>query len=377
MHFVSTTGEELLYIFGMTKRLAVVLCNLGGPDSPAAVQPFLQNLFSDPAILRVPAPVRWFLARLISRLRARKAQAIYAKLGGGSPLLPNTQAQAKVLEQSLQQTLPNTKVFIAMRYWHPFTKEAVEQIKSWNPDSVALVSLYPQFSTTTTASSFDEFTKEASRQGLIAPVHPVCCYPEDDAWTEAVAQTIQGSGVHLAHTRILFSAHGLPKKIVDAGDPYPLQVKASAKAVLEKLTTKPKDSVVCYQSKVGPMEWLKPSTEEEIQRAGREGIPILVVPIAFVSEHSETLVELDDEYRHLATLAKVPKYTRAPTVQTTPRFIEGLTKLIIQATQKPAEEYLCALKDTACFNPQGKCSRVNEDGLLPDANFPRLSAIKD
>lgn len=360
----------------MTQRLAVVLCNLGGPDSPAAVRPFLQNLFSDPAILRVSAPMRWFLARLISRLRARKAQAIYAKLGGGSPLLPNTQAQAQEIEKYLQRTIPAAKVFIAMRYWHPLTKETVAQVKDWNPDSIALVSLYPQFSTTTTESSFKEFTKEAHRQGLTVPVHPVCCYPEDDGWTHAVAQTIENSSVNLAHTRILFSAHGLPQKIVDAGDPYPLQVAASAHAVLKKLTIQPRDSIICYQSKVGSMEWLKPSTEAEIERAGREGVPILVVPIAFVSEHSETLVELDDEYRHLATVSGVPRYTRAATVQTTQKFIEGLSQLIMQATQKPADEYLCALKDTVCRNPAGRCGRINVDNPLSGAVSPVLVSIK-
>ncbi|MFN8693552.1 MAG: ferrochelatase [Holosporales bacterium] len=340
-------------------RIAVVLFNLGGPDSPKAVQPFLQNLFSDPAILRVPPPVRWFLARLISRLRAKKAQGIYNAIGGGSPLLPNTEAQAAALDRALGEALPDSECrsFIAMRYWHPLTPAAVKAVKDWQPDTIVLLSLYPQFSTTTTESSFAAFQAEATRQGLSAPQHVVCCYPEDAGWTGAVAEQIRRSGVDLTATRLLFSAHGLPQKIVDEGDPYPLQVNATVQAVCSQLGDAALDTVVCYQSKVGPLKWLEPSTEHELHRAGAEKKAVLVIPIAFVSEHSETLVELDIEYKHLAEEAGVSHYTRLPTVMLEPLFIKGLAVLVQQSLKAPQGEYLCSINDAVCQQPEKHCSR--------------------
>ena len=308
-------------------RTAVVLLNLGAPDKPSAVRPFLKNMFSDPAILSVPGPVRWFLARLISGLRARKAIPIYEQLGGGSPLLANTKAQAEALQNLLGG---DAQVFVSMRYWHPMSTECVAAVKRYAPDQIVLLPLYPQFSGTTTGSSFADWRRAAARAGLSAPIHAVCCYPQQDGWVGAVADLIRTAIAQAGSAkkpRILFSAHGLPKKVIAGGDPYQWQVERTVDAVVAALGGG-LDWSICYQSRVGPLEWIGPSTEDEIDRAGREGVPILVVPIAFVSEHSETLVELDVEYRHRAERAGVPRYIRVPAVSTHPNFIGGLAAMI-------------------------------------------------
>jgi ferrochelatase len=308
---------------GMT-RTAIVLFNLGGPDSPEAVQPFLQNLFSDPAILTVPGPIRWLLARFISRRRAPVAQKIYQQLGGRSPILPNTEAQAVALTSVIGG---EAKIFVAMRYWHPFVEEVAAEVAVWKPDRVVLLPLYPQFSTTTTASSFDAWDRAAKKLGFACPTARVCCYPDEAGFVAASARRL-GEMLDRAKgpVRVLFSAHGLPKKIVDAGDPYAWQVRRSAEAIVAALGHAV-DWTVCYQSRVGPLEWIGPSTEAEIRRAAADKVTPVVVPLSFVSEHSETLVELDEEYRHLAESVGVPGYLRVPTVSTDPAFIAGLASL--------------------------------------------------
>jgi len=304
-------------------KTAIILFNLGGPDGPDAVQPFLFNLFNDPAIIRLPQPLRWLLAKLISGRRTPTAQKIYAQMGGRSPILPNTEAQAQALESALG---PDFKCFIAMRYWRPRADVQVAAVKRWDPDRILLLPLYPQYSTTTTGSSVTEWQHEAKRAGLAVPTISLCCYPNNPGFAAAVATRIKaGLGEFGAQRpRVLFSAHGLPKKIVDAGDPYQGQVEQSVAAVLAELALPDLDWVICYQSRVGPMEWIGPSTEAEVLRAGAEGVALLVVPIAFVSEHSETLVELDIEYRELAHEKGVPAYVRVPTVDADAHFIAGL-----------------------------------------------------
>jgi len=306
---------------------AVVLFNLGGPDSPEAVKPFLFNLFRDPAIITLPNPLRWMIAKLISSRRAETAREIYGKIGGSSPLLPNTKAQAQALEAALG---PEYRVFIAMRYWHPLSSETAEAVKNWGPDRVFLTPLYPQYSTTTTASSLLSWRKAAQSVGLKAETRSLCCFPADRNFIQAVTRLLR-EGLERrkgAPLRVLFSAHGLPEKIVTAGDPYQWQVERSVAAVREALNDPSLDSVVCYQSRVGPLKWLGPSTDEEIRRAGRDGKGVIVVPIAFVSEHSETLVELDMEYRELAAKEGAAFYDRIPTVGTDADFIAGLANLI-------------------------------------------------
>lgn len=322
-------------------RTAVVLFNLGGPDSPEAVQPFLFNLFFDPAIIRLPTPLRWLLAKLISSRRAPIARQIYQEMGGGSPLLPNTEAQARALTAALQEKdLGDLRVFIAMRYWHPRAVATAKEVAAYRPERVVLLPLYPQFSTTTSASSLEEWSREAKKAGITAPSRTVCCYPAQNGFVEAVAAGLRNALKEADHPRpprVLFSAHGLPKKIVEQGDPYQWQVEQSVAAVLRHLGEINLDWQICYQSRVGPLEWIGPATNEEIEKAGREGQPIIVVPIAFVSEHSETLVELDIEYRKLAEDAGAPLYLRVPTVMTEQPFIAGLVELVSRAvaTQRP------------------------------------------
>ena len=316
----------------MSGRVAVVLFNLGGPDRLDAVRPFLFNLFNDPAILRRRQPLRWALAKAISWRRAPIAKEIYRRLGGRSPLLDQTEAQARALEAELGE--PRIKAFVAMRYWHPTTEETVDAVARFEPETVVLLPLYPQFSSTTTASSFREWDRRAGGR-LGAPTVRICCYPEEPGFAAASAARIAGilRAWEGPEPRILFSAHGVPKAFIEAGDPYEGQVRRSVAAIRRVLARPDLDHVVCYQSRVGPLEWIGPYTDREIERAGREARPVIVVPVAFVSEHSETLVELDEEYRALALGRGVPRYERAAAVGTDPAFIRGLAGLVRRATE--------------------------------------------
>lgn len=310
-------------------RSAVVLMNLGGPDSLEAVQPFLFNLFSDPAILRLPGILRLPLARFIAWRRAALARNIYRHLGGGSPLLANTEVQARALEAALG---PEHRCFVAMRYWHPTSEETARQVAQWEPDQIICLPLYPQFSTTTTASSFAAWRRAAAPYRIESPVREICCYPAEEGFIRALAGRIQPVldlvAGHQKPPRLLLTAHGLPKKIVRGGDPYPAQVEATAEAVIGSLNRPSLDWRVCYQSRVGPLEWIGPATDEEVRRAGSDGVPVVMAPISFVSEHSETLVELDRDYRHLAEASGVPAYHRVSTVGSDPSFIQALADLV-------------------------------------------------
>ena len=345
-------------------RIAVILFNLGGPDNLQAVRPFLFNLFNDPAILNLPGPLRWCLAQIISRRRAPVAQAIYRHLGGKSPLLALTEAQADALETALAD-VAEFKVFVAMRYWHPMTEGVVASVRAWKPDEIVLLPLYPQFSTTTSASSLRVWRAVAQKAGLDAPMRAVCCYPRDPGVVVAQARLI-GEKLRLASAvaapRLLFSAHGLPQRIVDRGDPYQWQVEQTAAAVVEHL--KPEwpdlDWQVCYQSRVGPLTWIGPSTEAEIERAGRDQKPLVIVPIAFVSEHSETLVELDIEYRARAEAAGVPAFHRVAALGTDPHFVAGLAKIVRDtlerapgSTSSNCGERLCPARWGCCAMAEG------------------------
>jgi ferrochelatase len=315
-------------------KLAVILFNLGGPDSPEAVEPFLRNLFSDPAIIALPGILRWPLARMIAKRRAPIADQIYAHIGGRSPIFEETRNQANALERALSGGGMEAKAFVAMRYWHPFSDGAARAVKAFQPDRIALLPLYPQYSTTTTRSSFRDWVRAAKRAGLNTPTSRVCCYPWETGFVAAASSQIREAAKDLnpgLSYRLLLSAHGLPKRIVRTGDPYQWQVEQSAAAITKLLDRPELEAVVCYQSRVGPLEWIGPSTDAEVARAGRDGKGVIVAPIAFVSEHSETLVELDIEYRKLAASSGVPDYRRAATVGTHPYFIEGLADLVRRA----------------------------------------------
>ncbi|MEO8715841.1 MAG: ferrochelatase [Acetobacteraceae bacterium] len=317
------------------ERVAIVLFNLGGPDSPAAIAPFLRNLFADPAILRLPFFLRWPLARIIAGRRRKPATAIYALLGGRSPLLDLTREQARALEAALPEV--DARCFIAMRYWHPNSDEAARAVVAFAPDHVVLLPLYPQFSTTTTGSSLTAWREAAARAGLVATVTTLCCWPDQAGYAAATAalarRTWEEARAKLggAPMRLLFSAHGLPQAIVRAGDPYAWQVARTAAAILGAWEDAPDDWTICYQSRATPQKWLEPSTDQEIARAARDKVAVVVVPIAFVSDHSETLVELDIEYRHLAEKLGVAGYFRVPAQNDDPGFIAALADIVRRA----------------------------------------------
>ena len=352
-------------------RLAVVLFNLGGPDAPESVRPFLVNLFTDPAILRVPGWIRPWLGRVIAWRRTKPASENYAIIGGRSPLLELTNEQAAALEASLNdEGTTEAKVFVAMRYWHPMSDETAAAVKAWGPDEILLLPLYPQFSTTTTGSSMLAWERAAARIGMKVPTTTVCCFHSDPSFAEATAAIVRGAWDKAraeldpaVKLRILFSAHGLPESIVKSGDPYQWQVEQSVEQVAERLGIEGLDHIVCYQSRVTPQKWIGPSTEDELERAGHDKVAVLVVPIAFTSEHSETLVELDVEYREEAEKFGVPGYFRAPAQNADPAFIAGLASLVHGARQ--SGRALCS------FAGARQCPKQHRDCPHEKANAER------
>jgi ferrochelatase len=334
-------------------KTAVVLFNLGGPDSLEAVEPFLRNLFSDPAIISLPLALRIPIARFAARRRAPVAREMYARLGGKSPINEETNKQSQALEDLLRAHGLDAKCFVGMRCWRPLIEDCVAEVKAWRPDKVVLLPLYPQFSTTTTASSFQEWDRAVQHASLAVPTQRICCYPTEAGFIGAMADLI-----HQTHPRFrpdvsyryLLSAHGLPERTIAKGDPYRSQVERTAKALVERLGTKDLDWRVCFQSRVGPLAWIGPATDEEIRRAGAEDKGVVVVPIAFVSEHSETLVELDMDYAKLAREAGVPDYLRVPTVGAHAKFIEGMAVLVeraVDGSEQPAPcGKLCSQRGT-------------------------------
>jgi ferrochelatase len=320
------------------------------------VRPFLFNLFKDPAIIRQPAWVRYPLAALIAATRRRTAQANYDLMGGASPLLPETEAQARALEAALKAQAPDVeaRVFVAMRYWRPFAAETARQVAAFAPDEVVLLPLYPQYSTTTTASSRKDW--KAAYRGPGA-VREVCCYPTADGLVEAHAEAIRDRWITAgkpSNIRLLFSAHGLPQQVVDAGDPYRAQVEATAAAIAARLPELP-DWRVAFQSRVGRLKWLEPATDAEVRRAGAEGKGLLVAPIAFVSEHVETLVELDHEYARLAAKVGCAPYLRSATPGVRPPFIDDLARAALgaEAAIKPYGPWLCPAGFSQCACRRG------------------------
>lgn len=324
------------------KKTAVVLFNLGGPDSKKAIRPFLLNFFTDPNIIRLPYPLRFLIANIIAWRRSKKeAGNSYGELGDQSPLLANTQAQAMALESLLNNKDGSTyKIFVCMRYWHPMAESVVRDVQTFAPDEVVLLPLYPQYSTTTTRSSYQTWIKAAHKAGLKAATKLVCCYPMDNGFIKANAaavcevyeKALIETGVE---PRILMSAHGLPEDIVKDGDPYEWQCRQSAENIIAATGIQNPDWVLCFQSRVGPKKWLSPSTEDEIKKAGKEGRPVIILPHAFTQEHVETLVEIEIEYREVAEHAGVVGFYRIPCVGTHPDFIQGLADMVISSKNNP------------------------------------------
>lgn len=347
------------------KKAAIILFNLGGPDSKDAIRPFLLNFFTDPNIIRLPYPFRRVIAHLIAARRTKKeAGTSYGLLGDKSPLLENTQAQATALEAVLQTALPahEARTFVCMRYWHPMSDEVVQAVKAYAPDDIVLLPLYPQYSTTTTRSSLQEWQKSCRKYGVQVPTSTLCCYPFGDGFIKASAELIrkayQAAQVELESKglpapRVLFSAHGLPESIIEEGDPYQWQCEQSAAKMAAATGIENLDWQICYQSRVGPKKWIGPSTEEALHKAAADQKPVLVYPHAFVSEHVETLVEIEQEYRHVADQIGVPWFGRVNTVGTDPRFIEGLADMIrdvigTRTLAPDSKARLCPMKYGQC-----------------------------
>lgn len=331
-------------------RLAVILLNLGGPLQEADISPFLFNFFRDKNVISLPEPFRTLLALWISQTRGRgEARKAYGLLGGKSPLLQNTQAQAAALEKELQKGQPETRVFTCMRHWHPMAKEVAKEVAAYQPSKIVLLPLYPQYSTTTSLSALEDWHKAARGAGLSVPTEEICCYSGNEGFVYASAALIQAELRKAPRRRrLLFSAHGLPEKIVKGGDAYQFQCENTAAAIVRQLGVPNLDWQLCYQSRVGPLVWIGPSIEQALQKAADDKVDVVVYPLAFVSEHVETLVELDIEYRERAQSMGL-KYFRVPTVGTHPAFIGGLRDLVIDCAGAAAGERACPARFGKCY----------------------------
>ncbi len=349
------------------RKVGVLLLNLGGPERIQDVGPFLYNLFSDPEIIRLPNPaLQKPLAWLISSLRAGKSQAAYRSIGGGSPLRRITEQQARELQSSLRQRGIEATSYVAMRYWHPFTESAVADIKADGVDEVVVLPLYPHFSISTSGSSFRELQRlrQADPGFARLPIRCIRSYYSDPgyigAMAELIAKEIQACPEPSA-AHVFFSAHGVPKSYVEeAGDPYQEEIEACARLIIDKLETDlgfRNPFTLAYQSRVGPVEWLKPYTDDALHELGEQGVKdLVVVPISFVSEHIETLEEIDIEYREIATEAGITNFRRVPALDTTPAFITGLADLVQQALEGPEVnlDQAAALNTKVKLYPQDK-----------------------
>ncbi|KGG25703.1 MULTISPECIES: ferrochelatase [unclassified Prochlorococcus] len=327
-------------------RVGVLLMNLGGPERIQDVGPFLFNIFADPEIIRLPNPaLQRPLAWLISTLRSSKSEQAYRSIGGGSPLRRITEQQARELQSLLRQRGIDATSYVAMRYWHPFTESAVADIKADGIDQVVVLPLYPHFSISTSGSSFRELqrlrqTDESFRK---LPIRCIRSWYDHPGYVRAMAELI-AEQVRLSdvpeEAQVFFSAHGVPKSYVEqAGDPYQKEIEACTTLImaeLENLLGYGNPHSLAYQSRVGPEEWIQPYTDEVIEQLGEAGTrDLVVVPISFVSEHIETLAELDIEYRELATAAGIVHFRRVPALDTYPTFIEGLADLVGSSLEGP------------------------------------------
>jgi protoporphyrin/coproporphyrin ferrochelatase len=319
-------------------RVGVLLLNLGGPDKLEDVRAFLYNLFADPEIIRLPSPLLQApLAWLISTLRAQKSQENYKKIGGGSPLRRITEDQAQALRSRLQQTGNDIQVYIGMRYWHPFTEEAIAQIKQDGIQQLVILPLYPQFSISTSGSSFRLLERlwnaDPALQSIQYTVVP--SWYNHPGYVQVMANLLEKTLDQVPHpsdAHIFFSAHGVPVSYVEeAGDPYQQEIEQCTALIMKQLN-RSNAHTLAYQSRVGPVEWLQPYTDEAIEDLAQKGVKeLVVVPISFVSEHIETLEEIDMEYREVAEEAGIETFARVPAPNTDPVFIQALADLVVQA----------------------------------------------
>ncbi len=318
------------------ERVGVLLFNLGGPDTLDDVRPFLFNLFADPDIIRLPwralqKPLAW----LISTQRYKKSRTYYEKIGGGSPLRRITDEQARALEAALASRGINARAYVAMRYWRPYTEEALEQIMRDDISHLIVLPLYPQFSISTTGSSLNRMNALVAENGYRMPTTSVVCsYEDDEGYISALAASVAEKLAEFPdpdRAHILFSAHSIPVSYVKQGDPYLEQTERTVELVMQRLG-KDRPYTLSFQSKVGPVEWLSPATDATVRRLASEGVEqLLMVPVSFVSEHSETLYEMDILYGELAQEVGIKHYLRVPTVNCRADFIDALASLVERA----------------------------------------------
>ena len=341
-------------------KKAIILFNLGGPDKLENVEPFLFNLFNDPAILNLPTFLRYPLAKLISNRRAPVAKKIYAELGGSSPILKLTKEQSNALEIKLNQTQEEDeyKCFIIMRCWNPRAEDVIKDVQLYSPNEVILMPLYPQYSAATSGSSIKEWKDVCRKNNYHIKTSTICCYPTDQNFINAHTKEIIKKIKDLKNFKLIFSAHGLPEKNIKKGDPYQWQVEQSVKKIVESLNDENLDWILSYQSRVGPLKWIGPSTETTIIENSKIGKHIVLVPIAFVSEHSETLVELDIEYKEIADANGCKNYTRVPALGINEDFIKTMSELIIKKDEYKINENLYPPK-IQCPSNFKKCPCLN------------------
>ena len=341
-------------------KKAVILFNLGGPDKLENVEPFLFNLFNDPAILDLPSLFRYPLAKLIANRRAPTAKKIYEELGGSSPILKLTNEQACALELKLNKddNLSEYKCFIVMRCWHPRAEKVVKEVMDYNPKEIILMPLYPQYSAATSGSSIKEWNDVCTQNNFKVKTSTICCYPTDESFVEAHTAEIKKKINNLENFKLIFSAHGLPEKNIKKGDPYQWQVEQSVDKIVKSLNIKDLDWILSYQSRVGPLKWIGPSTEDIIVENSKIGKHIVLVPVAFVSEHSETLVELDIEYKELADKNGCKNYLRVPALGTSTNYIKAMSNLIINKQNYNFDGKLFPPK-IKCPNQFKKCPCLN------------------
>ena len=334
---------------------AVILFNLGGPDKLESVEPFLFNLFNDPEILSIPSIFRYPLAKFISKRRAPIAKNIYKEIGNKSPILELTQEQATSLEKSLSAK-GNYKCFVVMRCWHPRAIDVIKKVKEFNPDEIILLPLYPQFSAATSGSSINEWNDLCKKENFNVKTKIICCYPTESNFIKSHANLIRKT-IHNTESKnfkLLFSAHGLPEIKIKKGDPYQWQVEETVKRIMVELKDENLNHTISYQSRVGPLKWIGPSTDDEIIKNSKEKKGIVIVPVAFVSEHSETLVELDIEYKKLAKENGCSFYKRVPALGIEEYFINGLSELVLK--QETRGNFVSSV---ICPNKYKKCPCLN------------------
>jgi len=346
-------------------RVGIVLLNLGGPERIQDVGPFLYNLFADPEIIRLPIPaLQKPLAWLISTLRSNKSQEAYRSIGGGSPLRRITDQQARELQSLLRKRDVDATTYVAMRYWHPFTESAVADMKADGIEQVVVLPLYPHFSISTSGSSFRELQRlrQGDERFAQLPLRAIRSWHDHPGYLKAMAQLIEreiDACVDPSTAHVFFSAHGVPKSYVEeAGDPYQKEIESCAELIMKTLGRE-NPWTLAYQSRVGPVEWLQPYTEEALEELGEKGVKeLVVVPISFVSEHIETLEEIDIEYREIATEAGVSNFRRVPALDTDPTFIASLADLVETSLAGPEVdlEEAAALPARTKLYPQEKWS---------------------